>query len=148
MYVHFSVFRSKLHCNHLRLDMYAIRFTLFSPSLASAAGAVVKQQTVTLGRWPVKLSANKIVCLRGFASESGSRTSTLKRVKTASLKERLMAPAGDSGLQRVVMGFDLNLWYWCHLSNFLLSASTSNSFCKHHSLFLRLLMPPTLGKGQ
>jgi len=78
--------------------MYAIRLTLFSPSLASAAGTVVRQQTVTLGRWPVKLSANKAVCLRGFASESGSRAGTLRRVKATTFKEKLMAPAGDSGV--------------------------------------------------
>ena len=81
--------------------MYALRFALFSPSLESAAGAVIKQQAVTLGRCPVKLSANRVVCLRGFASESGSRASTLRRVKPASLKEKLMAPAGDSGMQHV-----------------------------------------------
>jgi len=81
--------------------MYTLRFALFSPSLASATGAVVKQQAITLGRCPVKLSANKVACFRGFASESGSRASTLRRVKSASLKEKLMAPAGDSGLQDV-----------------------------------------------
>jgi len=80
--------------------MYAIRFTLFSPSVSSAAGAVIRQQSVTLGRWPTKMSANKVVCLRGFASESGSRASTLRRVKTSTLKEKLMAPAGDSGVYR------------------------------------------------
>jgi len=46
------------------------------------------------------MSANKVVCLRGFASESGSRASTLRRVKTSTLKEKLMAPAGDSGVYR------------------------------------------------
>jgi len=88
-----------VHCTHL-VDMYAIRFTLFSPSVSSAAGAVIRQQSVTLGRWPTKMSANKVVCLRGFASESGSRASTLRRVKTSTLKEKLMAPAGDSGVYR------------------------------------------------
>jgi len=79
--------------------MYAIRITLFSPSLASAAGAAVKQQGITFGRCSLKLSANKVGSLRGFASESGSRASTLRRTKL-SLKEKLMAPAGDSGLQQ------------------------------------------------
>jgi len=79
--------------------MYAIRFTLFSSSVASAAGAVVKQQAVTLGKCPVKLSAKKVACLRTFASESGSRASTLRRVKPSSLKEKLLAPAGDSGIR-------------------------------------------------
>lgn len=82
--------------------MYAIRFTLFSPSVTYAAGAVVKQQAAMIGRCPVKLRVDKVFCLRGFASESGSRASTLRRVKPASLKEKLMAPAGDSGLQHVI----------------------------------------------
>jgi len=83
-------------------EMYAVRFTQFSSSVASAAGAVVQRQTVMLGRCPVKLSANKVACLRSFASESGSRASTLRRVKSSSLKEKLLAPAGDSGLQHVL----------------------------------------------
>jgi len=82
--------------------MYAVRFTQFSSSVAPAAGAVVQRQTVMLGRCPVKLSANKVACLRSFASESGSRASTLRRVKSSSLREKLLAPAGDSGLQHVL----------------------------------------------
>jgi len=81
--------------------MYAVRITLFSSSVASAAGAVVKQQAVTLGRCPVKLSANKVACLRSFASESGTRASTLRQVKSSTLKEKLLAPAGDSGMHDI-----------------------------------------------
>jgi len=81
--------------------MYSVRFTLLSSSVACAAGAVVKQQVVTFGKFPVKLSANKVVCLRSFASESGSRATPLRRVKSASLKEKLLAPAGDSGLHHL-----------------------------------------------
>ena len=55
---------------------------------------------------PVTLSTSKrlptLLCrTQGFASESGSRASTLRKVKgTATLKESLMAPAGDGGLNR------------------------------------------------
>jgi len=89
--------------------MYALRFTLFAPSLASAAGAVVKQQAASLARChPVKLSsAGRVACLRGFASESGSRASLLRRIKSTTLKERLMALAGESGQFMFIFNFFL-----------------------------------------
>ena len=82
--------------------MYAIRYTLFSPSVASAASVAIKHHAATLGRYPVKLSTCKLACLRGFASETSGRASTLRRVKPLSLKEKLLAPAGDSGLQQML----------------------------------------------
>jgi len=56
------------------------------------------------GRQSLKCSAQR------FASEGGSRSSTLRRVKvsqTKSLKERLMAPAGDTGKATKFVQFDL-----------------------------------------
>lgn len=78
--------------------MYALRFALHTPAFASVAGCAVKQPVWTVAVRSSKLpSSGTMGHLRGFASEGGPRATTLRRVReTKTLKERLMAPAGES----------------------------------------------------
>jgi len=62
------------------------------PSVGLAVGTTLRHPiNATL-----KPSANSLGRLRSFASENGTRASALRRVKTRSLKEVVMAPAGDT----------------------------------------------------
>ena len=61
---------------------------------------------VSAARKPIALKepTNQLTCLvRGMNTSQSSRASTLRRAKGASIKERMMAPAGDGGMRSAVL---------------------------------------------
>jgi hypothetical protein len=81
-----------LNSKQFQGKMYALRSVLRLPSVGLAVSASLRHPP------SVKSSVNLVGRLQGYASESGSRVSTLRRVKpTRTLKETLMAPAGETG---------------------------------------------------
>jgi len=79
--------------------MYALASSVRLPSCSLVIGAALRQPIGAVTVRASKPAANSICRLQCFTSESGTRVSTLRRVKTRrTLKEIIMAPAGDTGL--------------------------------------------------
>lgn len=84
--------------------MFAAKVAIRLQAIGLTAGISLKHPvSVSIRSW----KSNSVSRLQSFASESGSKASTLRRVKARSLKEIVMAPAGDGGLYCVLIDFYL-----------------------------------------
>lgn len=76
--------------------MYGMRAVLLLPSVGNCASSCIRQPLGSLTTRSSKSISNSIGRLQGFASESGSRASSLRQVKRRTLKEIVMQPASDT----------------------------------------------------